>query len=117
MSAVVRQLLRRLFIGPDSASQRGALIDGIGSGGAPALIFFFFFLFKLSNLLYGEDGAKHALCLKGAAGVVPCALRKNVHGIYDSTETLLSAFDTAGTLVPISRADPNRFDARSADDL
>eukprot|EP00959_Pyramimonas_sp_CCMP1952_P447688 9374388-Pyramimonas_sp.AAC.1 len=63
MSGVVRQLLRRLFIGPDSAAQRGILIDGIGPGGAPALLFF-----KRSNLLYGEDGAKNALCLKGAAG-------------------------------------------------
>ena len=112
MSAVVRQLLRRLFIGSDSASQRGILIDGIGPGGAPALIFF-----KLSNLLYDEDGAKQALCLKGAAGVVPCALCKNVHGIYDATETLLAAHDATGTMVPISCADPNLFDARSAGDL
>ncbi|CAK0822291.1 unnamed protein product, partial [Prorocentrum cordatum] len=86
---VVRQLLRRLFIGPDSASQRGARIDGIGPGGAPALIFF-----ELSNLLLcDEDGAKNAWRLKGAAGVILCALCKNVHGIYDHAEPLLSAHD------------------------
>ncbi|CAK0846780.1 unnamed protein product [Prorocentrum cordatum] len=112
MSGVVRQLLRRLFIGPDSASQRGTLIDGIGPGGAPALIFF-----KLSNLLYDEDGAKNASRLKGAAGVIPCALRKNVHGIYDHSEPLLSAHDRTSTLVPISCSEPNLFDARAAEDL
>ncbi|CAK0909301.1 unnamed protein product, partial [Prorocentrum cordatum] len=92
MSGVVRQLLQRLFIGPDSASQRGILIDGTGPGGAPALIFF-----KLSNLLYDEDGANNALRLKGAVGVIPCALRKNAHGIYDHSGPLLPARDRAST--------------------
>ena len=91
----------------------GVVVDGVGEGGAPALLFL-----RLGNSLYDESACHRTFSAKGASGLFPCSCCKNIYvRLSEQVHDSLMRHDSSGTLHDISCADPRLFDARTNDDL
>ena len=113
LSAVVKLFLRRMLLGEHNLREAGVLVDEVGEGGSPALLFI-----SVSNLLYDESACNATLSTKGANGLFPCVCCKNVYGcLAHQADDGLALHDPTGLLVDITCGDPRRFDARSDEDL
>ena len=105
LTSVVRLLLRSLFVGPEGWSTAGVLV-GLDE---PRILFA-----VLGNLL-GDEAALNRVCSsKGAGGIVPCVICKNVVALQENSLVQHSA---EGYVVDISCADITKFDHASDKEL
>lgn len=101
MSAVVRQLLRQMLLGPRNIRTAGALCGS-------TLVFG-----RFHRILGDEAAVKAALATKGASGLKPCLHCKNVVAkAADGRQDLVDC-DVEGYLVGIACTDPRLFDPMS----
>ena len=103
LSAAMRILLRRFFVGPQAFHNAGVVLN---LPGAPTVFFA-----QLGNILGDESALKSIWSSKGAAGLLPCILCKNIctHG--------LQAHDASGYLQDLSCREVASLDLASDADI
>jgi hypothetical protein len=105
LTSVVRLLLRSLFLGPEGWGTAGVLVDL----DEPRILFT-----VLGNLL-GDEAALNRVCSsKGAGGIVPCVICKNVVALNEDS---LVDHSSDGYIVDISCGDNTKFDHVSDKEL
>ena len=106
--AVLRHNVEHEFDGKVSCAAKHLLhlVASCGQAGVflnttvPKIVYF-----KISNVVADEEGLKSVYACKGASGIKPCMLCRNVV----STSSLLSAFATAGDLIDTTCTDVRKF--------
>ena len=105
MSAIVRALLRDVFIGPLSLQQAGIAVDG-------AILYA-----RLHRVIGDSVALQSALDFKGHAGTHPCLNCKNVVSLDTADKPSLVRSDTTGYLVDIACTDSSRLDPARDEDI
>lgn len=100
-SRMLRDLLRSMFLGAQGLSSAGILVE-LSDG--PRLLFL-----RLSNMLADEAALKMALDCKGASGLRPCPICKNL--VASGSD--LARRDDTGYLVDLGSPDHRRCDFAS----
>jgi hypothetical protein len=103
LSCAMRMLLRRFFVGPMALQTAGVTLE-LPDG--PSLFFC-----RLGNILGDESALKSLWSSKGAAGLLPCILCKNI------CTRFLHEHDASGYLQELSCAEVEQLDLSSSADI
>ena len=106
MSAVVATLILQLFDGPSSLAAAG--FDAVFEDGGPKQ-----FIANFSRFIFDEAALKATFNTKGASGLKPCLLCRNV--LMKGHECL--NYDDSNYFVDVCETDTNKFDKTSNHDL